>query len=157
MLTDSIGKISNGFERMKRDLPLVIGNEGSKFFRSSFEKQGFEDRTLQKWPEVQRRIPETPAYKYPKRNASTRHSRGILIGRSILRNAVNNSLKTFVWDNISWEVVIANGFNYSKVHNEGLQMKNGRPMPQRKFIGRSETFIRTIKGKIESALKKLHR
>jgi hypothetical protein len=152
MLTDSLGNIENRFERMKHDLPIKIANIGTNFFRRSFEHQGFEDHTQKDWQEVQRRIPGTLAYKYPKRNADTRHNRGILIGRGTLRAAVNNSNKSSEWDDISWEVDLP----YAKAHNEGLIMHYGNKMPERKFIGRSEVLLKLFKEKIMSEMSKLH-
>jgi phage gpG-like protein len=152
MLTDSLGHIENNFERMKRELPIKIGNMGTRFFIQAFQKQGFTDTTEQAWQEPQRRIPGTPAYKYPKRNAARRHARAILVQSGKLRAAVNNALKSSVWDNIFWEVNLP----YAAVHNYGLEMRYGK-MPQRKFMGRSETFLRMVKEKIMSEMKKLHR
>lgn len=141
------------FQQMKRTLPLQIGNMGTRHFRRSFEDQGFTDERFEKWQKPQRLIPGTSAYKYPKKNAATRHARGILVQRGFLRNAVQNSLRTFTWENISWEVSLP----YAEVHNEGLEMKNGKKMPQRKFIGESKVLLKAIQDKIINELNKLRK
>src|ERR1039458_4150840 len=101
----NFNKIAANFEKLKRDLPPVIGNMGQNFFRSSFEKQGFTDQTFTPWKEVKRREPGTKAYMYPKKNADDRHKRGILIGMRTkgnqhLRDSVNRSLKEATFKSI---------------------------------------------------------
>lgn len=134
------------FEKLKQTAPIVIGNMALNFFRSSFENQGFTDNALMKWPEVQRRIPGTPEYKYPKKNAGDRHGRGILIGLRTkgngphLRDSVNTSLKQTTWESILFTVPQP----YAAIHNYGLTMKNGDKMPQRQFMGNSVTLINMI-------------
>ena len=147
MLTDSIGRIRDGFDRMKNDVPLKIGNMGTNFWRQAFERQGFVDKNRQQWKTPQRLIPGTQAYKYPKRNAATRHARAILVQSGKLRAAVASSLITHTWDNISWQVTLP----YAKAHNDGLGN-----MPKRRFIGHSDVFLKMVKDKIISELKKLH-
>lgn len=150
-------KIATNFEKLKRDLPPVIGNMGQNFFRSSFEKQGFTDETFVAWKEVKRREPGTNAYKYPKKNAEDRHKRGILVGMRTkgnqhLRDSTNRSLKEATFKEIRYEVSQV----YAAAHNFGLKVKNFT-MPQRKFIGKSETLLKNIKDKINSYLGKLNK
>ena len=152
-----LDKIAQNFQNLKRTLPPVIGNMGQNFFRQSFEKQGWTDETFTPWKQVQRRIPGTPAYKYPKKNAADRHSRAILIGLRTkggvhLRDSVNRSLKTAEFDNISFAV----SQKYAAVHNFGGPVKNF-VMPQRKFMGHSATLLRMIDGKVIFAMNDLNK
>lgn len=153
MLTDSLKNIADNFDRMKIDLPLTLGNEGQNFFRQSFDRQEFIDQSPEKWQQVQRRIPGTPEYKYPKTRQLSRRVTAILVRTGKLRQAVNNSLKEHSWDGIVFIVPL----KYAAVHNYGLTMKNGSPMPQRKFIGHSAVLIERLGGKIKSALNRLHK
>lgn len=157
-------KINANFEKLKRDLPPVIGDMGQNFFRSSFEKQGFTDQTFVPWKEVQRRTPGTNAYKYPKKNASDRHKRGILRGLVTSKQRKGDSLKKLVnrsnTKSTFKEILFEVKSKYAAIHNYGEEgMAFGKypfKMPQRKFMGRSETLLKSIKNKIDSYMKKLH-
>lgn len=150
-----IDKIRKNFDKLKHDLPIIIGNTGQNFFRSSFEKQGWTDESFHAWKQVQRRTPGTKAYKYPKEKDLSRRTRGILIGNRAkggehLRDSVNRSLKKSTWDAIEWSVPQ----KYAAAHNQGLMTRNFT-MPQRKFMGTSKTLLNNIKDKIEFALRQL--
>lgn len=152
-----IDRIASNFERVKKDLPLVIGNMGQNFFRRSFDRQGFTDNTFKAWKEVKRRIPDTPEYKYPKKGAADRHSRAILIGKRTsggihLRDSVNRSLKKATFDSILFSVPQV----YAAAHNYGLRVKNFT-MPQRKFMGHSRTLLNMVEEKINKSMSRLNR
>lgn len=153
MLTDSLKNIADRFDRMKVDLPLTLGNEGQNFFRESFDKQEFVDESPKPWTQVQRRIPGTPEYKYPKTKQLSRRVSAILVRTGKLRQAVNNSLKIHTWNEIVFNVPL----KYAPVHNYGLVMKNGSPMPQRQFMGHSHVLIQRLGDKIRTALSRLHK
>jgi phage gpG-like protein len=155
MATTKFGfdKMQRNFESLKRDLPVTLGNTGERFFRESFDKQEFVDEVPKKWDNVQRRIPGTPEYKYPKTKQLSRRTSAILVRTGKLRQAVNNSLKRATFQEIVFEVPL----KYAPVHNYGLVMKNGSPMPERKFMGHSAVLIRKLGDKIAEALKKLRR
>lgn len=130
--------IKTEFSQLKRELPVLIGNDAQRFFVDSFKKQGWTDGGFQKWKTPQRRIPGTPAYKYPKNKDKGRKTRATLIGKSggtkqgahaHLRQSVNNSVKKASWDQILFSVPQP----YAKRHNDGL-----KGMPKRKFMGNSK-------------------
>lgn len=89
------------------DAPVIMGKNAVDFFKEGFQKEGFTDETLEKWPEVQRR-------KNPKRPDRAAASRKILtgdtgdLGMSIQRKNEGNGQVTIVSDK-----------PYSKIHNEG--------------------------------------
>lgn len=116
-------------QKAKVDLPKQLANISKKYFLDSWKNQGWEGH---KWKTPKRQIPGTPEYKYPKKGASDRHSRAILIGKGsgALRRAVNNSIKEQTFNIIRFEVNV----DYAKIHNEGGIMKNGKRMPQRQFM-----------------------
>lgn len=154
-LSDSLRKKADNFQKLKSEAPVAVGNMGQNFFRKSFENQGWTDKGLEKWKQVKRRIPGTPAYKYPKKNAADRHRRAILVGIGSsggphLRQSVNTSLKVAVFNNILFSVPQV----YSRVHNEGLVVKGFR-MPKRQFMGHSATLIGMIDKYMKSKLKAL--
>lgn len=146
-------KIIQKMDRLKRELPPIVGNMGQRFFVDSFSSQGWTDAGFEAWQKPQRMTEGTPSYKYPKRKDLGRRSRAILIGKSggtksgshtHLRQSVNTSLKTAVWDDILFSVPQA----YARRHNEGLG-----GMPKRQFIGNSQTLISLIKNRIDRDMK----
>lgn len=154
-------KTMSNFEKLKRSLPIEVGNMGQNHFRRSFEQQGFVDKSLVKWKEVKRREPGTDAYKYPKKNAADRHARGIMIGIRTkgsgphLRDSVAQSNKKSTWNEILFTVPQP----YAAVHNYGLRAGRGAGfiMPQRQFIGRSTVLLDAIKQKVNLSISRLHK
>lgn len=141
-------------QQLKRDLPIQLGNMGTRFFVKAFDDQGWTDRTLIKWPQVKRRISGTPEYKYPKGRDLQRRSRAILIGKSggtksgahtHLKQSVNTSLKSAVWPNIEFAVPQP----YARRHNEGIRM------PKRQYIGNSYTLMMQMREKINFSMKRV--
>lgn len=136
-------KVLANFERLKKDLPKVLANDGQRFFAESFKRSGFENNTFQKWPEVQRRTPGTRAYRSATRSSRTR---AILVKSGRLRREVSNSVKQVSFP----RTVFRASAPYAVYHNEGT----GR-LPQRQFMGRSRKLETGFEKKIRSALKNI--
>ena len=130
---------------VKSSLPNVIANEGTRFFISSFDNEGFTDGTLKKWETPQRKIQGTKAFKYPKKKDLGRRTRKTLVKTGTLKRAVNNSVTQKSFKKIVWRVDLP----YAYVHNNG----EGK-MPERKFMGESKTLNTIFKRKIILAYKK---
>ena len=128
-----IDRIIKGISAMKNELPKVLANQAQNFFVDNFAKQGFDNGTVKKWKEVQRRIPGTPSYKYPKKKDLGRRSRAILQGKGSgqLRGAVNNSIREASFSLVRLTVSVP----YASYLNKGTPK-----MPARKFIGNSKTL-----------------
>ena len=106
-----------------------VGNTAKVFFVESFRKQGFDDKTVQKWK--------------PRKVADKREGRAILVKtgdlrRSIIRNPANRAALTI---KISTDLV------YAARHNNGL--KN---MPKRQFMGDSYNLNEKVKAVIVKRL-----
>jgi phage gpG-like protein len=114
------------------DAPEIIGKMAKDFYKESFQNEGFTDKDLGEWPEVERR--KNP--KRPERSAATRKiltgSTGNL-GRSIEYYTEKGAVT------IRSEVYSPTGFNYAPVHNWGTDK-----IPQRQFVGDSETLNEKI-------------
>ena len=140
-------------DEFKREVPIKLAAQAQNYFVRSFSNQGWEGR---KWQEVQRRIPGTKPYMYPKKKDLGRRKRPILIGKGStkLRRAVVNSVRVRQWPTVRLVVDLP----YAQVHNEG-----GQHTPQRKYMGHTselgrmqKTLIkRTIAGMFEKHKKKL--
>jgi phage gpG-like protein len=180
-----LDQIARNFDKLKRDLPPVIGNMGQRFFRENFDKQGFVDNSFNPWKARKGEIRGGLAMAAK----SSKGSRALLVKSGHLRNAVNRSLKTAEFDNISFVVPL----KYAAVHNYGFSgiqyiqphkrtasrgavigdfaRKGSRVdgsthnvsgfsrrmnIPQRKFMGNSTVFIQQIDERVLRAMRLLH-
>src|SRR3989304_3934733 len=95
-------KLEGKLKALKNDIPKEIGKDAQRFFTASFNNQGFTDISKTSWKEVQRRIPGTSAYKYPKKSAGRRRTRAILVQSGKLRADVARSMKSADWNRIKF-------------------------------------------------------
>ncbi len=135
----NLDRVQVNLDRVKKTIPVLLANQAENHFTENFKKQGFEDK---KWKEVQRRIPGTRAYKYPKTKGLSRRKKPILIGTGRLRRAVSNSKKRVTFDKILLEVNLP----YAANHNEG------DTVPQRKYMGDSPQLRRKQRDLIEKQI-----
>lgn len=129
--------------KAKNALPIVIANDTKNFFVEQFNKKEWNG---QAWAEVQRRIPGTNAYKYPKKGAEARHGRAILVKSGKLRRDLVNSLEQANWDKIKFTV----RNDYGVYHNEGDDH-----LPKRQFVGDTAELRRRQIAKIKSFFDKI--
>lgn len=141
--------LKKNIDVMKKELPLLLANDAQNYFSKSFLNQSWEGK---QWQEVQRRIPGTNSYKYPKKKDLGRHTRPILVGKGStkLRRAVANSarLNPQVWPIVRLVVDLP----YARAHNEGL----GK-MPKRKYMGDSKELNQIHKKRIIRTIAKLNK
>jgi phage gpG-like protein len=142
-------KVMQRFEFAKIDVPVRIANVARNYFVNSFTVGGFDGK---KWKEVQRRIPGTKAYKYPKNSQLSRRTNPILVGTykgrsgGNLRRQVNNSIRRADF----FEIRLGVSAPYAQYHNEGTDK-----IPQRKFMGESRELNATVKKNLQTLLKKV--
>jgi phage gpG-like protein len=107
------------------------GITAKNFFVESFRKQGWDDKTVQKWQ--------------PRKKADARGGRAILVKtgdlrRSIIRDPANRA---------ALSVKIHSDLAYAKIHNEGLDGKaygkHRFKMPKRQFMGDSYNLNEKVK------------
>lgn len=121
------GRILDNIKKMKSDAPVKLANMTQRFFLSSFTDQGWNgDSGLNKWKEVQRRIPGTSEYKYPKTKQLSRRTSPILVRTGKLRRAVSDSIRLATFEKIRLTVPL----EYGKYQNDGTSH-----MVKRKFMG----------------------
>ena len=118
-----------------------VGNTAKVFFVESFRKQGFDDKTVQKWKPRKR-----TTYKTKSGKVVDDTTRAILVKtgdlrRSIIRNPANRAALT---------VKISTDLVYAARHNNGL--KN---MPKRQFMGDSYNLNEKVKAVIVKRLDKV--
>lgn len=125
---------------IRRKEPVIlreIANMSRNHYLNAFQKSSWEGKT---WRQVQRKIPGTPTYKYPKKKGLSRRTKPILVNRGTLRRAVNSSVKGISGGKIYFRVDLP----YAKRHNEGL-----KGMPKRQFMGWSNEQSKKAKEIIE--------
>lgn len=110
---------------VKRELPLVLANQAKNYFVESWRRQGWDGVP---WKIPQRRIPGTPAYKYPIKKGLGRRTRATLVETGRLRRDVSNSVRSANFELIRLVVDLP----YANRHNEGLD-----GMPKRTFMGQT--------------------
>lgn len=129
-------------EKKKSDLPKQLANIALNHFTDSFRKQAWDGVP---WKQVQRRIPGTPSYMYPKGVDPAKHTRGILYGKERrLALAVKNSLRSVSWNAIRFGVDVP----YAVYHNEGTEK-----LARRQFMGNSIQLNKKLTLRINTAIK----
>lgn len=122
-------------ERMKRNLPVKIGNIAKNHFLDSFTNEGFTDTTLSPWQ------------KRKTRNSSDRNNprkrRGLLVDTAALRRSIRVGTATFRRIEVG-----SYGIDYAKFHNDPEKARIYRP-----FIADSKIMNIKIRAKIRSEIK----
>ena len=145
------------FERKLKRARGIAGNSAVRHFRDSFRNEGFTDETLEKWKQVQRKIPGTLAYELA---TGAARSRGILRGPG--RGRLSKSVK--VLESSEYKVVVGvEGVPYAPYHNYGVTWSQrslfGRQLkkvlrveiPKRQFIGNSKKLENAITERLGEA------
>ena len=105
---------------MQRETLVLLSNQAQNYFVKSFKNQGFNGEP---WKEVQRRTPDTKAYKYPKKKGLQRRTSPILIGAGFkkrggtLRLAVSNMARTAQIGNGTVRMIV--DLPYAAIQNDG--------------------------------------
>ena len=158
------------FRAVTRDLPLFIGTEAVRFFKDTFNKQGWTgDSGIKKWKA---------------RNPKAKRNKGrkILTNTGALKRSIRITQKT------ATSVTVGTNLPYAQIHNEGGTIKKdvtvkrhsrrmkkafGKKLkqmvlaqvkehmrkmnltiPQRQFIGKSLFFEKRILKQLEYKIKK---
>jgi phage gpG-like protein len=123
------------------DAPEYTANIAVEKFKENFDKEGFFGA---QWQEVQRRKPETKAYKAVAKKHPADTQRKILTGRTgNLRNSINYRTEPGV-------AIIYSDTPYGAYHNDGT----GK-LPKRQFIGDHPQLDKDIMDKLKTELDKI--
>lgn len=146
-------RVRQNIEQVNKDLPPLLANDAQNYFLDSFKKQGWNGSN---WEEVKRRMPDEPAYKYPKGKGLSRRTKPILIGTGRLRREVSNlSANARVsYSAFNFKVTLKINENmvpYALYNNYGIKDR----LPQRKFMGDSPDLRRILRRRITSYLDKI--
>ena len=124
----------------------IMGDEAVNFYKQSFNNEGFTDKTLEKWPEVERRKPGSSWYK-----------KGANADRKILSGPLKQLQDSLTFEYIPNGVKIKSPMIYAGVHQFGEPAsvfgKKPFTMKARPFIGKSEVMMQNINSEIETEIK----
>lgn len=134
----------------------IMGVEAVNHFTESFQNEGFTDKTLVKWGEVERRKKTSSWYGHSGQTGKKSPARSmakILTGETQeLKNATN-------YVPIDDGVRVFNNKPYAAVHNYGGQAKiygkKAFTMLARPFIGKSQVMVEKINDKIKRRLNEI--
>ena len=130
------------------DIKDIVGMEAVNHFKQSFVNEGFTDGAVEKWPEVERRKPESKWYKD-----------GADSGRKILSGITKKLQDSISYTYIDGGVKVSNATVYAAVHQFGLQAKiYGKKtftMKARPFMGDSAVLRENINKEISTEIKKI--
>jgi len=157
---NSIAKIEKAIRYMQNDAKVIMGVEATNHFKESFKNQGFTDKSLEKWEEVERRKPTSPwrGFSYgsniPKPGRKQRKEGAIsnyspaAEARPILVGPTQQLLNSIKWEKTANGVRIYATTEYSKLMNEGGTVKvfgrSSKNIPRRQFMGKSEVLRKRI-------------
>jgi phage gpG-like protein len=134
---------------------VEIGNSAKSFFVENFRKQGFDDKSVEKWPKRKKTERKGRGSKKSAEAAGTVRSvkagRAILVKtgdlrRSIIRNPANRA---------ALSVKISTDLPYAKIHNDGFKGTE-YVKPHRRFVNQGDTMgtgIYNIKSRRERKAK----
>lgn len=168
---NSIKKIQRAINYLNNDAKTIMGVEAVNHFKESFKNQGFTDKTLEKWEDVERRNPQSPWYGFsygstvakPGRkkrnpNSMTNYSPAAT-KRPILSGQSQELLNSITWTATSNGVRVFSNLKYANIQNNGGNIQifgnaDGR-IPRRQFMGKSEVMRSKIRKQIITDLKKI--
>lgn len=166
--TQDMKRFSEGFNKLQRNMPIIIGTVAVKHSRGHFKRQGFVSRgSLHRW---KKRISGTP-----------RNSRPIMVNQGVLRDSIRYRLQG------AGQVFVGVDLRkvpYAKIHNEGgkipvtkrmrrffwaMHKKTGQDfwkrmalsrkghirIPKRQFLGITSDLDKAIKREIDTRIRNL--
>lgn len=136
-----LGRVQRGVNKALIKAISKIGVKARVHFKDNFNKEGFVDRSLERWK-------PRKDFKYKKRSR-----------RKILKKSgdLKKSIRT-ITNRGALRAVIVSDMPYSDIHNEGGTGKSHGTsfnMPQRQFIGHSEVLDRKVEDIIEREIDSL--
>ncbi|MDR1917015.1 MAG: phage virion morphogenesis protein [Synergistaceae bacterium] len=138
------------------DIKDILGTEAVNHFKESFKNEGFEDKQVVKWADVERR---DPASKWHGHSGQTGKFSTARTQAPILSGETRELRESISYVKIPTGARITNDTPYAAVHQFGLQAKiygkKAFTMIARPFMGKSVVLKEKIEGKIENEIKNI--
>jgi phage gpG-like protein len=97
----SFRQVALNFHKVRKQLPGVLGTIAANYFKDSFRREGWRDRSLKYWP---RR----------RKNFRKDNGRAILVKSARLRNSIRIEQAVFA------RTVVGTSVPYADAHNSGV-------------------------------------
>ena len=134
----------------------ILGVEAVNHFKESFENEGFTDKTVQKWPNVKRRDPDSKWYGHSGQTGKFSQTRTLA---KILSGETGELKNSISYVKIQDGARITNATPYARVHQFGemakVYGKKAFQMTARPFMGFSAVLKKKIEDKITAEIKKI--
>lgn len=141
---------------IKTDAKDIIGTEAVEHFRESFANQGFTDKSLEKWPQVERRKPKSDWYGHSGETGKFSQARTTA---KILTGETGNLANATTYTLTQQGVKVVNAMVYAAVHNFGqaakIYGKKSFKMLARPFIGKSVVMKHNIENELAQRIIKI--
>lgn len=138
------------------DIKDIAGVEAVNHFKSSFDNQGFTDKTLEPWQDVKRRDKDSDWYGHSGQTGKFSQARTTA---KILSGETGELADGIYYKHTDRGVRVTSPTAYGRVHQFGMQAmiygKKAFQMIARPFMGRSEVAITNIKDKIKREFVKI--
>ncbi len=135
------------------DAKDIVGTEAVNHFKESFSNEGFTDESLEKWPEVERRKPDSDWYGHSGQTGKFSDAR---TAAKILSGETGELKETTTYTKTEKGVRVTNEKVYARVHNFGgmakIYGKKEFQMLARPFIGKSKVMVDKIKAELKSRI-----
>src|SRR5574343_431061 len=168
---NSINKISQAIKYLEKDVPTIMGVEAVNHYKDSFQNQGFTDKGLQKWDEVERRksgsrwkgfqygstVPR-PGQKQRKKGSQTNYSPAAE-SRPILSGTTQELMNSIKWEKTANGIRVYSDVVYAKLQNQGGDMsifgKKRTQLKKNQFMGQANVMRNKLIRIITNDLKRI--
>lgn len=163
-----VAKVARAKLFLQHEAQTIAGVESVNFYKENFTNQGFTDKQLEKWEEVERRKPQSRwrgfQYGSNANNGTKKRKAGAATNyspaaekRPILTGPTQELMHSIRWEKTANGIRVYSDKVYAKLHNEGGPMKvfgrHSATMPKRQFIGPSKALNEKLKQLLLEQLK----
>lgn len=142
----SFDKVKENIAQVKKDLPRLWANDAQNYYLAAFVNEAWNGSH---WKDVQRRDPNTNAYKYPKNKKLSRRTNKILIGTGRLRQAVANSSGNAHVTYKTYDFTVTLRVNSSVVPYAAYLNDGTEHMVARQYFGDSPALRRILTDRVK--------
>jgi len=150
----NFGQVIKNIEAVKKDLPRLMANDAQNYFLASFRKQSFGGKS---WAQVQRRIPGTAEYKYPKTKGLARRTKPINILTGKMRRAVSNTAASARISYSQYNFKVTMTVSNSTVPYAGYINDGTSKMVSRPFMKGTPELTRILRNRVNNYINKVWR
>lgn len=149
-------RIKEVIDFAEKEAPDIMGVEAVNHFKESFVNQGFTDDSLESWPEVERRKPESP---WHGRSGQTGKFSNTVANNNILTGETRELMNAISYTKTPMGARVINDKVYAHIQNFGgpgkIFGKTPFTMKARQFMGRSKVMKHNMEDKLRREILKI--